>query len=223
MKKIFFVVNSPEEFRFEKYLKEYLSETEVNIGESLPEDTSAYDLIILWSLRRILKDVEKEKNIILFHSTDLPDGKGWAPIYNTVAKGKENYVISGIRAANKVDSGEIVMKAVFKMKPSYTAPKLREWDVKIMFMMIQKLLEHMKPGEALKGAPQQGEETYNQKRKKEDNEIFIDAPLKDVMNHLRACEASHPAFFIYKGVRYNIMIEPETVPEFPEDLEIIFY
>ena len=74
MKKIFFLVNKKDEFSSENYLEKHLKNFEIHIEDTLPENLDNYDLIVLWSYRKILKNISHRKNIIIFHSSDLPQG-----------------------------------------------------------------------------------------------------------------------------------------------------
>lgn len=222
MKKVFFLLNKISEFNFTDLLEKYISDCEVTIGESLPGHTEDYDLIVLWNYRKILQNVAGKKNIILFHSSDLPEGKGWAPIYNAISRGKEYYVISGVFADTKVDSGNIIIKARFKIRDDYTAEYIREWDSEITIRLIKEILIRFDNSE-IKGMEQTGNDSFYPKRKPEDNEIKLDEKFGEVINKLRACEKSHPAFFVHRGQKYNVLIEPWDAPKFPEDLQIEFY
>ena len=73
------------------------------------------------------------------------------------------------------------------------------------------------------GKKQSDRGTFYPRRKPEDNEIDLQSRFIEKINHLRACENTHPAFFYYKDMKYNIMIEPELKPKFPSDLKITFY
>ena len=84
MKNILFIVNKKEDFTIQNYIDKHLLGFEIHVEENLPKDILSYDLIILWSYRKILKNISYYRNIVLFHSSDLPDGKGWAPIFNTL-------------------------------------------------------------------------------------------------------------------------------------------
>jgi hypothetical protein len=44
-----------------------------------------------------------------------------------------------------------------------------------------------------------------------------------MINHIRACEESHPAFFYLNKTKYVIKVKPENKPNFPKKLEIKFY
>ena len=208
---------------FQKHIEKYLSEYEIAVGETVPQNPEEYALIVLWNYRKIIPINSNYKNCIVFHSSDLPKGKGWAPIYYTLAEAQKYYIISGIFAAKRVDSGDIIVKAKFKMKDNYTATYLRIWDQEISIMLIKLILERYADGKIKAGKQQIGKATYRDRRYPKDNEIFLDNKLKDIVNHLRGCEKQHPAFCVVNGERYNIFIEPESKPEFPKNIEITFY
>jgi len=222
LKKILFVVNSIEEFDFNHLLKKYLSNVNIFIGEDLPDDPKSFTFIVLWSYRKLVKIDKSHNNIILFHSSDLPEGKGWAPIYNTVVSEKEYFYITGILANEKVDSGDILVKARFRMKNNYTADYIREWDKEISILLLQKVLENFQ-GKKLKGLKQEGLSSYYPRRNPEQNEISISSTIGSIFNHLRACEHRHPAFFFINDTKFLVFIKPEEEPTFPVDLEITFY
>ena len=216
------MVNKLKEFNFLEFINKYLSDVSVCLGESLPEHTEDYDLIILWNYRKIIPDISYKKNIILFHSSDLPEGKGWAPIYNSISRGKEFYTISGIFASDRVDAGNVIVKARFRIKDNYTAEYIRKWDNEITIMLIKEIL-YLIENKELKGIEQSGDETFYPRRFPKDNEIKIDEQFISIINHLRACEENHPAFFMYNDTKYIVHIRPEILPAFPSDLEILFF
>lgn len=222
MKKIFFLINHLDEFDFYEFVKKHLTDMNVSVGDSLPSHIEEYDLIILWSYRKIIPNISNRKNIIIFHSSDLPDGKGWAPIYYSISKGLEYYTISGILPSDEVDSGDIIVKARFKMKDNYTAEIIRRWDQEISIILITKILEKFN-GKEIRGKKQEGVGSFYPKRKPVDNEIDVKSSISDILLHLRACERQHPPFFVYNKTKYFITLEPEIIPDFPNDLEITFF
>jgi methionyl-tRNA formyltransferase len=221
MKKIFFVVNNNKEFDFKELIRKYLSKVSVDVGKSLPKNSEKYDLIILWSYQKIIKKLPKDENVILFHSTNLPNGKGWAPIYHTLIRKKKYFTISGIIANEKVDAGNIIVKARFKIQDNHTAEYLRKWDHEISIMLIREILKKMKGH--IKGKKQIAKGDKYPRRYQKDNQIDIKLPFKQTINHIRACEDDHPAFFYINKTKYIIKVEPEKKPNFPKNLEIKFY
>lgn len=222
MKKLFILVNKLSEFSSFKYIDEYLSGVLVSIGEGLPQNTDDYDLILFWNYSKIIPGMGNKRNVIVFHSSDLPRGKGWAPIYYTIANGEEYYTVTGILPNEQVDAGDILIKARFKMKDNYTANQLRDWDNRIMLMLTGELL-HKYSISILCGIPQEGTESFYKRRRPEDSEVNLNEPLGSIVNHLRACESSYPAFFWFNNTKYYIYVRPELKAEFPADLEIKFY
>ena len=222
MNGVYFLVNSMSEFDFEDGIREFLPDTKVAVGESFPGHPEEYALVVLWSIRKILPAAAGLRNVIVFHSSDLPRGKGWAPVYHAIADREEAFTVCGMLPAEGADDGEIVVKASFPMRPEYTASLLREWDHRICLLLIARLLERFPEGR-LRGAPQSGEATWHPKRKPSDNEIDASLPLARIMNHLRACEPRHPAYLFHEGVKYRVTVEPEIKPSFPSDILIRFH
>jgi methionyl-tRNA formyltransferase len=221
MKRVAFLVNQIEEFDIEALTSRYLAGVKVDVLDSLPADSDVYNLIIPWNFRRIIKNVSALNNVIVFHSTDLPEGRGWAPVYYTLAKGIEYFTVTAFRPDEMIDHGEIVAKARFRIQPDHTAPWLRSWSREIGVMMAAQILDKFSHGQ-IRGQAQRGQGSTYARRRPEENEVQISATLESLVPHLRACEASHPAFFLLEGKKYLIRIEPEIAPHFPDDLEVNF-
>ena len=222
MKNILFIVNKKEDFTIQNYIDKHLLGFEIHVAENLPKDILSYDLIILWSYRKILKNISHYRNIVLFHSSDLPDGKGWAPIFNTLNRNKKFFVISGILPADEVDSGDIICQAKFEIKDNHTAESLREFDHEISIMMIKLICEKFEKN-TLTGKKQDGIESFFPRRKPDDNEIDSKLSISKNFNFLRACEKQHTAFFFFNKTKYFVSIAPEKKPKFPSDLEITIF
>jgi len=221
VKKIFFLLNSLDEFSYLPYLRKHLEGVCVSVGEALPALSDGYDLIILWSYRRIIKQASHYNNLIVFHSSDLPEGKGWAPIYYTFKDRLKFHTVTGIKAGDEVDSGDVIVKARFRIRDDHTATTVREWDREIAIILIRQILDRFAE-RPLCGKKQTGQGSYYQRRSPDDNEIKLDAKVGNIVGHLRGCEKSHPAFFMLNATKYLISIEPESAPLFPKDLEISF-
>jgi len=222
MKNIYFLLNSITEFTFLDTIKKYLPNVIIDIGECLPKHLNDYDLIILWNYRKIVPITSKNNNIIVFHASDLPEGRGWATIYNAIIRLKKYYIISGLLVNNKIDEGNIVVKAKFEIKDNHTAKYLRMWDTEISIMLIKEILTKFNK-KTIQGIKQKGQATYYERRTPKDNEISLDSTIEQKINHLRACEEQHPAYIIYNNIKYTVNIEPVEKPEFPDDLKITFY
>jgi len=222
MKKIFFLINKQPDFSLSNLTDKYLNNFVVEIGDSFPKYPLNYDLIVLWNYKKILKGISKFDNIIIFHSSNLPEGKGWSPIFYSINNSNSHFVISGILPGEKVDSGDIVCQAKFKIQNNHTAKSIRKFDQQICMMLINEIYKKLE-FKKLTGKKQIGESTFNTRRIPEDNKVEMDSVLSEIFNFLRSCESSHPAYVIFNGIKYNISITPEPLPSFPSDLEITFF
>jgi methionyl-tRNA formyltransferase len=221
MSRLFFVVNKLDEFDFSTFLEKHLAECLTDVGTAVPPDPQQYRLIVLWSYRKIVRPIPSAGNLVLFHSSDLPSGRGWAPIYNAVAEGHTHHTISGIFAADEVDSGDVIVKARFPILPQYTAADLRRFDAEISIILIRRILERFRD-RPITGKPQTGVPTYRNKRTEDDNGFDISRSFSELINHFRACERDHPAFFDFNGAKYVIHVEPVEPRAFPRDISIEF-
>jgi methionyl-tRNA formyltransferase len=222
MKKVFFLVNKISSVNFSGVIEKYLSDCSVFIGTILPQNPEEFDLIVLWSYRKKLKHLGNKGNIILFHSSALPEGRGWAPIYNSIASGMNSYTISGIFAAEEIDAGDIIVQAKFAIKDNYIASDLRRWDAEISIMLVGLILQRM-DSMPIQGKKQEGLPSFWPRRRLEENEININLQFSELIPHLRACEDDHPAFFWLGNTKYLVSVRAENAAQFPEDIEVTFY
>ncbi|MCX5796585.1 MAG: hypothetical protein NTY77_13910 [Elusimicrobia bacterium] len=222
MRKVFILLNTLDEYTFSDTLKRYLGDAVISIGDILPENRAEYDLIVPWCYRKKIPNLTKNTNVVVFHSSDLPSGKGWAPIFHTIMEGLEHYTVSGMLASDEIDAGDIVVKAKFGMKDGYTADILRVWDIEITARLMRAILDRF-VGRPITGMKQTGRGTYRPRRTPADNRLRPDMKVRDVIKLLRACEKRHPAFLVCGETTFNLRAEPAVRPEFPDDLEITFY
>jgi len=219
--RICILLNNFDEFVFEELLHRYLpaDRCEVTIAESFPDDSAKFQLIVPWSYRKIINQAEEACNVVIMHSSDLPEGRGWAPVYHAFKEQKSEYVISGIFAANEVDTGDVIVRARFPMEVGYTASFLRKIDEELSLLLVARILEQWPEGN-LTGVKQSGSISYRRRRYPRDNEIDISKSLESLLPHLRGVEAKSPAFFLYNDVKYLIEIRPESAPNKPEHVTI---
>jgi methionyl-tRNA formyltransferase len=219
--RICILLNKLEEFDFETLLNRYLPRErfKVEITDTFPDRPLDYRLIVPWNYRKIIKQAERFGNVVVMHSSNLPEGRGWAPIYSAFREQKTEYVISGIFAADEVDAGDIIIRARFPLESGHTAPFIREVDNEISLVLIAKILEKW-PGGTIKAIKQSGAGSYRARRLTQDNEVDINKTLEDLLPHLRGVESNNPAFFYFNGLKYLIEVRPELEPVFPKQVTI---
>jgi methionyl-tRNA formyltransferase len=221
MKKIYFLLNHSSEFKAQSYCDKYLFDCDISHGTSLPINAQEFDLVVPWSYRKKIKNY-KYNNAVVFHSSDLPEGKGWAPIFNVLNKKLKEYVVSAILLDDDVDSGNIIAKAKFKIKNTYTAEFIRKVDEEVSIKMIAGIISEFDNKSMVGVKQEKTRETYYERRYPKDNKLDINTPIKQLIPILKGCENTHPAFFEYKGDEFEITIKPRENPVFPKDLEIIY-
>jgi methionyl-tRNA formyltransferase len=209
------------DYDFGMLLNHYLpnNKFDVVITESMPDDPLNYYLIAPFNYRKIIKTAASIGNIIVFHASELPDGRGWAPLYYTFSSQKNEYILTGILADDEVDTGDIIIRCRFAIKLEYTASFLRKLDQELSLLLISKILT-MWPNQKPNGIKQVGTGISNARRYPNDNEVDIDRPLRELIPHLRGVEPQHPAFFHMNGVKYLIEIKPESTPKKPNHVTI---
>ena len=219
--RICILLNDLDEFNFGKLLNRYLPKHmfEVQMLSSFPDNPSLFELIVPWNYQRIIKNAEAYGNIVVIHSSELPEGRGWAPIYYTFSEERVEYVMSVILAANEVDAGNVIMRARFNLEAEYTAPYIRELDNELSMVLIAKIMNQWPDGD-FTAVRQTGRGSYHARRYPCDNEVDLTKTLGAILPHLRGVEQSSPAFFVYKGIKYIIEIRPELTPDKP--MQVIF-
>jgi len=219
--KVHFVVEPNGDARLHDLVEKHLVAIDVSISERLPEYPSSYSLIILWNLHHLIRDLPATRNVVVFHSSDLPLGRGWAPLYHALANSQSKHVITAILADTEVDAGEIIAKARFEMQPFFVSDTLREIDEEICILMAAAIVKRYGDQE-IKGIQQNGETSCYPRRRPEDNEVDIHRPFVELIPHMRGCGSAHPAFFYWQGCKYLIELKPEDTPNSPPDLKIEF-
>lgn len=211
------LLNSLDEYDFEGVLRRYLpvDKFKIDLAETFPDNPDQFQLIVPWSYRKIIKDAGQFGNIVVLHSSNLPEGRGWAPIYHAFSEEKQEYVISAIYAADKVDAGKVIMRARFPMQSDYTASFIRNVDEELSLLMLYKILQKWPDGK-FSSTHQMGDGTYRARRSLKDNEVDLDKSLKMLLPHLRGVESNSPAFFFYNDVKYLVEIRPERSPIKPK-------
>lgn len=223
-KKVFFLLNTLEEYNFDRYVRKYLpsSQFRILIGTELPRDSEKYSIIIPWSYRRQIPNTKSYKNLVIFHTSDLPQGRGWSPIANLFLNETPIYTMTGFLPNSKIDDGDVILKLSFPMKSVYTAAILRKWDEELSVIATRILLDKF-DGNELSGKEQiNSQATYFEKRNREMGELNPNNTLIEDFNLLRSAEEEHPCFIIYRGEKFRVTIEPMNTPSFPQDVRVVF-
>jgi methionyl-tRNA formyltransferase len=224
-KRVYLLMQQKNFGAYEKLIEKYLVSQGicVDIGSEFPVDPDEYDLVVPMNFPSILKLKSTSKNVIVFHTSDLPMGKGWAPIANIFLNQEPVYCLTSFVANSSVDSGDILMKIRFKVRGNDTARSIRKIDDHLMILGILVLLIRFLDKNYY-GATQEGEEgTHFSKRTKEMNEVFLSQRLDEILPILRSVEAEHNCFLTINGYSFELILKPVIEPDFPTDIDLEFF
>jgi len=148
--------------------------------------------------------LEKNYYNLAVHESELPKGKGFAPLSWQILRGKNVIPICLLEAAEKVDSGAVIYRDVMNFKGNELNNEIRHIQgVKTIELCSRFMNEKNIP----QGVSQQGDESCYERRRPEDSRLNIDQTLRDQFNLLRIVDnENYPAFFDLNGDRYEIHI-----------------
>jgi methionyl-tRNA formyltransferase len=142
----------------------------------------------------------------VFHSSDLPIGRGFAPIYNTIVR-QLPLTQTLCYAVEQVDSGNIIAKAHYVLDGNELEQEVRHIDDELTMYLLKDALPFLLAGH-VKGRLQQHESaTWWPRRRPDDSMIDDSRPLNDFFDHLRALPPDAPAYFERCGRRYHVRLE----------------
>lgn len=168
---------------------------ELNI-EYLKEINPKYVFFPHWSWI-IPKDIYENYECIVFHTADLPYGRGGSPLQNQIIRKIYNTKISAIKVVKDLDAGDVYFKKNISLKIGNIEEIFMEMSKKIFFEMIPKILK-----ERPAPKPQIGEILEFKRRKPEDSnfEKTDFETLESIYDFIRMVDGEgYPKAFIKKG------------------------
>lgn len=172
---------------------------------------SGGDFLFLVSCSEYLgKDVrQKYKHTLVFHASDLPQGRGWSPHIWDVVNGKSMLTLSVLDAEDEIDSGNIWLKRNIELDGTELFDEINQM---LFLAELQAMDEVLLNHENIQPMAQddQVEVSYHRKRTPADSQLDPEKTIAEQFNLLRVCDPNRfPAFFEINGVRYNIQLSKE--------------
>ena len=165
-----------------------------------------FDIVFLLGYTKILSNqfLQCNKLTLVVHESDLPKGKGFAPIQWQLLEGQSEIKVSLIEATDNVDSGDIFLQSIITFDGTELYEEIRE---KQAIATINIISEFLKLYPNITRTKQVGNETFYPKRKSADGELDISKTLQENFNLLRVGNNdAWPSFFYFKGVKYVLKI-----------------
>jgi methionyl-tRNA formyltransferase len=168
------------------------------------------EIVFLISYFRLVNRefLEGHKHNIVVHESDLPEGRGWAPMFWQILENKNKIPITLFEASEEVDKGDIYLKDFIILEGHELNPEIRNKQAIKTIEMCMKFIEIC---ECLKPSKQEGDGSFYRKRTPTDSELNINKTIKEQFNLLRIVNnEEYPAFFYHKGLKYLIKIHKDS-------------
>lgn len=190
----------------------YAKELEKKIDNSVlyfdhNEIDKEYDVLFILSYHKIIeRKFLKNRHNIVIHASDLPLGKGWAPMFWQILESKNDIVFSMFEASDGVDDGDIYMKKTLHLTGYELNEELRYKQASFIIEMCEEFLLNYE--KYFLPRKQVGEESFYNKRGPKDSELDINKTIDNQFNLLRIVDnENYPAFFYKNGKKYILKIE----------------
>ena len=173
------------------------------------EISNDFEVIFILSYFRIIdkESLSRHKHNLVIHESNLPRGKGWAPLFWQILEGKDKIPIILFEASEKADEGNIFIKDNIIFEGHELHNEIRKKQAK---KTVELCLRFLNEYEKIGSKKQKGEPTFYKKRTSADSELDINKTLKEQFNLLRIVNNENfPAFFYHKGNKYILRIYKE--------------
>lgn len=152
------------------------------------------------------------------HASLLPDYRGAAPINWAIINGEEVTGVSTFFIDDKIDTGEIILKAQTEIKPDENAGQLHDRLMELGSETVLKTLALIE-NDKVETVAQPAEETKTAYKLNKDNcKIDWNKPGAEIHNHVRGLSPYPAAWCIFKdSTELNVKIYETTFEEEAHD------
>lgn len=153
--------------------------------------------------------LEKATCNLVVHESNLPEGRGFAPMSWQILEGKKRIPIVLLEAAEgDVDSGKIFLKSEISLEGHELSSEWRKLQGEETISLCQKFIDNYPNVSAV---DQEGVPSFFNRRTPDDSKLDISKSIKDQFDLLRVVDnQKYPAFFDHLGTRYKLTIQKET-------------
>ena len=147
----------------------------------------------------------KNKYNMVAHPSDLPSGKGFSPLAWQVLEGKKEIQIVLFDAVSEADGGDIYIRNIIRLDGTELNHEIKHKQGIETFLMCLKFVEQY---DDLVPDTQNGDESFYERRTKEDSQLDPDKTIAEQFDLLRVVDNDrYPAFFYLRGEKYTLHIE----------------
>lgn len=202
------VLTSPNQW-FVEYAKELNEKLKDSILFYNHKDLAdSYDVVFILGYHKIIEEqyLKQNKHNVVIHESDLPLGKGWAPLFWQILENKSEIIFSMFEASSGIDDGDIYMKKSLSLDGTELNKELRKKQAHLTISMCLEFVENYEKYKI--PSSQIGKESFYEKRSAKNSEIDISKTIDEQFNLLRTVHnEDYPAFFYKNGKKYILKIE----------------
>lgn len=148
--------------------------------------------------------LSRNQHNLVVHESNLPEGRGFAPMTWQILEGKNDIPICLLEAAAEADAGDIWIQDVIHLDGSELADEWRSVQGEKTLEMCLRLIDEYKSIIKIK---QSGLPSYYKRRRPDDSRLDVDKSLREQFNLLRVADnMRYPAYFEIEGNRYLVNI-----------------
>ncbi len=179
-----------------------------------PREMVPGDIAFLLGCTRLIDAPTRALNRrnLVVHESDLPAGRGFAPMTWQVLEGARTIPVCLLEAVDPADAGDIFLRHEIHLSGRELCDELRvlqgQATVDICLAYLQSASEPLP-------CPQQGIPSHWPRRQPDDSQLDVNRTIAGQFDLLRVCDNErYPAWFEFRGQRYEIRIQAaaEEVP-----------
>ena len=146
----------------------------------------------------------------VLHATDLPKGRGWAPINWALIRGDDRIHITSFKIDEGCDTGLYHKKSSCPIEPMDTFESAYKKVEEEFAKHVASIITELSETGSITLHEQVGEPTSNPRRRPEDSELDPHKTIAEQWNLLRATDNNeYPAFFKLNGKKVILTYEVE--------------
>ncbi|MDB2548548.1 hypothetical protein N9X60_03040 [Paracoccaceae bacterium] len=168
-----------------------------------------YDLVFLLGVTHLIDTQIKSFNglVCVVHESDLPKGRGFAPLQWQVLERKTQLKVSLIELAAEADTGDIILQTDILFDGTELYDELRDKQAIATYELMSAAIDKY-PN--LGKEPQKGSASFYPRRLPRDSELDPSQTLIDLFPKLQVANNEHwPAFFFFDGKKFILKIYKE--------------
>lgn len=168
-----------------------------------------FEVVFILSYFKIIpiKFLEHHRYNLVVHESDLPRGRGWAPLFWQILEGQNKIPVVLFAANKQVDGGKVFLKDFVTFEGHELYDEIRKKQGQKTIEMCLRFLADYGKFEELE---QKGNPTFYKKRTPKDSELDINKSISEQFNLLRiVSNEEFPAFFYHKGHKYVLNIRKD--------------